>query len=62
MTVASNGIVKRLHRTLLDEQFRVMGRKKWYETIEEMQTDLNAYMAAYNAKRPHRGRAMKGAN
>jgi transposase InsO family protein len=28
----SNGFVERLHRTLLDEHFRVMGRKKWYET------------------------------
>ncbi len=33
----SNGFVERLHRTLLDEHFRVQGRKKWYETIEEMQ-------------------------
>ncbi len=56
----SNGFVERLHRTLLDEHFRVMGRKKWYETIEEMQTDLDAYIAHYNQKRPHQGRAMKG--
>ncbi len=27
----SNGFVERLHRTLLDEHFRVMGRKKFYE-------------------------------
>lgn len=33
----SDGIVERLHRTLLDERFRVEGRKTWFETIEEMQ-------------------------
>jgi transposase InsO family protein len=36
----SNGYVERLHRTLLDEHFRVMGRTKFYESIDEMQTDL----------------------
>jgi len=56
----SNGFVERLHRTLLDEHFRVQGRKKWYETIEEMQADLDAYLAVYNTKRPHQGRGMKG--
>ena len=40
----SNGFVERLHRTLLDEHFRVMGTKKRYETIAEMQTDLDAYL------------------
>jgi transposase InsO family protein len=56
----SNGFVERLHRTLLDEHFRVMGRKKWYETIEEMQADLDVYLVTYNTKRPHQGRAMRG--
>jgi hypothetical protein len=52
----SNGFVERLHRTLLDEHFRVMGRKKWYETIEEMQKDLDAFLVVYNTKRPrHEG-------
>ena len=49
-----------LTRTLLDEHFRVQGRKKWYETIEEMQADLDAYLVHYNTKRPHQGRAMNG--
>ena len=26
----SNGFVERLHRTLLDEHFRIQGRTKWY--------------------------------
>lgn len=49
----SNGIVEHLHRTLVDEHFRVEGRRTWYETIEEMQAALNAYLATYNTRRPH---------
>ena len=56
----SNGYVECLHRTLLDKHFRVMGRKKWYETIDEMQKGLEAFLLHYNTKRPHQGRNMKG--
>src|SRR5690606_41568292 len=31
----SNGFVERLHKTLLDEHFRIKGREKWYERSEE---------------------------
>jgi transposase InsO family protein len=56
----SNGFIERFHRTLLDEHFRVMGRKKWYETVEEMQKDLDAFLVLYNTKRPHQGIGMNG--
>ena len=56
----SNGIVERLHRTLLDELFRVEGRKTWFETIAEMQAVLDEYLIGYNTKRPHQGRGMNG--
>lgn len=56
----SNGFVERLHRTLLDEHFRVKGRTKWYESVDEMQKDLDAYMKEYNNDRTHQGRNMKG--
>jgi transposase InsO family protein len=56
----SNGFIERLHRTLLDEHFRVLGRKKWYETVEEMQGDLDGYLEGYNRRRPHQGRGMDG--
>ncbi|RZU48107.1 winged helix-turn helix protein [Fluviicoccus keumensis] len=56
----SNGFIERLHRTLLDEHFRIQGRTKWYETLEEMQADLDAYLLHYNRQRPHQGRNMKG--
>lgn len=56
----SNGFVERLHRTLLDEHFRVAGRSKWYESLGPMQVDVDAYLKAYNHERPHQGRNMKG--
>jgi transposase InsO family protein len=56
----SNGFIERFHRTLLDEHLRIMGRKKFYESIDEMQKDLDLYLIQYNLKRPHQGRNMKG--
>ncbi len=56
----SNGFVERLHRTLLDEHFRIKSRQKWYESVEEMHKDLDAFLIFYNAKRPHQGRNMRG--
>lgn len=55
-----NGIVERLHRTLLDEHFRVERRKTWFETIDEMQIVLDDYLIGYNTRRPHQGRGMNG--
>ena len=56
----SNGIVERLHRTLLDEHLRVQGRTVWHETVAEMQTALDAFLLRYNRERPHQGRGMNG--
>ena len=56
----SNGFVERLHRTLLDEHFRVKGRQKWYECLNEMQQDLEIYLKHYNYDRAHQGRNMNG--
>lgn len=56
----SNGTVERLHRTLLDEHFRVEGRCTWFESITEIQAVLDQYLHGYNNHRPHQGRGMKG--
>ncbi len=45
----SIGFVEWLHRTLLDERLRIIGREKFYDSIEAMQKDL----VTYNTKRPH---------
>ena len=56
----SNGIVERLHRTLLDEHFRIKSRIKFYEDIKEMQSDLDSHLHIYNYERAHQGRNMNG--
>jgi transposase InsO family protein len=52
----TNGIVERFHKTVLDEFYRVAFRKKIYRSIEELQADLDVWIAEYNELRPHQGR------
>jgi transposase InsO family protein len=52
----TNGICERFHKTMLNEFYRVAFRKKIYRTVEEVQTDLDAWMEEYNQQRPHQGR------
>jgi transposase InsO family protein len=52
----TKGICERLHKTLLDEFYRVAFRKKVYPGLEELQTDLDAVVERYNQERPHQGR------
>ncbi|MBC6408548.1 MAG: IS481 family transposase, partial [Rhodobacteraceae bacterium] len=35
-------------------------RKKLYRSVEELQTDLDVWLAKYNAQRPHSGRYCYG--
>lgn len=56
----TNGFVERFNRTLLEEFFMVTFRKKWYESVEELQHDLDAYLFEYNFRRPHMGYRNKG--
>lgn len=52
----TNGIVERLHKTLLNEFYRVTFRKKLYHSLEELQADLDGFLEHYNTERPHQGR------
>jgi transposase InsO family protein len=52
----TNGICERFHKTVLNEFYRVAFRKKLYTTLEEIQADLDAWLAQYNSERPHQGR------
>ncbi len=51
----TNGFVERFNRTVLDEFFREAFRNKFYATVEELQADLDTWLAYYNNERPHRG-------
>jgi transposase InsO family protein len=52
----TNGICERFHRTLLDEFYRVVFRKKLYQSLEELQQDLDIWMEHYNRERTHSGK------
>jgi hypothetical protein len=52
----TNRICERLHRTMLDEFYRIAFRKKVYRSIQALQADLDAWLADYNQHRPHQGR------
>ena len=52
----SNGICERLHRTMQDEFYAITFRKKLYQDLETLQTDLDQWLDHYNNERPHSGR------
>ena len=52
----TNGIVERLHKTMLNEFYRIAFRKKLYASIRELQEDLDEWIKSYNEERPHQGR------
>ena len=52
----TNGIVERLHRTMLNEFYRITFRKKIYTSLAELQTDLDEGLRYYNEERVHQGR------
>lgn len=56
----TNGICERFHKTILNEFYQVTFRKKIYETMEELQKDLDAWLIAYNHERTHQGKMCCG--
>lgn len=54
-TPRTNGFVERFNRTILDEFFKETFRNKLYLSLEELQADLDIWLAYYNNERPHRG-------
>ncbi len=56
----TNGICERFHKTILEEFYQIAFRRKIYETIEELQADLDQWIDKYNQERPHSGRYCYG--
>ena len=52
----TNGICERFPKTVLDEFYRIVFRKKIYPGLEELQADLEMWLRAYNEERCHQGR------
>ena len=54
-TPKTNGFVERFNGTVLDELFRVKMRETFYETVDALQADLDAWLVHYNTERLHLG-------
>lgn len=52
----TNGICERFHRTMQEEFYAIAFRKKMYNSLEELQTDIDCWINYYNEERPHSGR------
>ena len=56
----TNGICERFHKTMLEEFYQIAFRKKIYESLEQLQADLDVWIKNYNEERPHSGRYCYG--
>jgi transposase InsO family protein len=52
----TNGICERFHKTILQEFYQIAFRKKVYQNLEELQTDVDEWVRFYNEERSHSGR------
>lgn len=58
----TNGICERFHRTMQEEFYAIAFRKKMYNSLEELQIDIDAWISYYNEERSHSGRYCFGKN
>jgi transposase InsO family protein len=56
----TNGICERFHKTIQEEFYSVAFRKKVYYNLDQLQQDLDEWMAEYNLNRTHTGRYCYG--
>lgn len=56
----TNGICERFHKTILHEFYQFVFRKKIYETLDELQKDLDDWLYHYNNERTHQGKMCCG--
>jgi transposase InsO family protein len=52
----TNGICERFNKTVLNEFYRVVFRKRLYQALEALQADLDRFIDDYNTQRSHQGR------
>lgn len=56
----TNGICERFHKTILQEFYQVIFRKKVFSTLEELQQELDQWINWYNTERTHQGKMCLG--
>lgn len=56
----TNGICERFHKTILQEFYQPALRRRIYNTLEELQVDLDEWLDVYNNERTHQGKKCCG--
>jgi transposase InsO family protein len=56
----TNGACERVQRTILEEFYQVTFRKKIYQTLDQLNDDLQKYLFKYNYQRTHQGKRTQG--
>jgi len=56
----TNGICERFHKTILDEFYRTIFRKKVFDKIDDLQIELDQWLMFYNQDRTHQGKRCQG--
>jgi len=56
----TNGFCERFHRTVKEEFFQVAFRRTLYESLDQLQLDLDRYLEFYNRERAHQGYRTQG--
>jgi transposase InsO family protein len=56
----TNGVVERLHKTMLNEFHRIAFRKRLSASIADLQADLDEWIRGYSEAGPHQGRGCFG--
>ena len=51
----TNGICERFQKTVLNEFYRVVFRRRLFRTLDELQRDLDTWITEYNEYRQHPG-------
>jgi transposase InsO family protein len=52
----TNGICERFHKTMQEEFYAVAFRKKIYNSLVDLQADVDIWLDHYNKERPHSGK------
>lgn len=56
----TNGAAERFQRTILEEFYQLTFRTQIYETIDQLNDDLQKYLNTYNYQRTHQGKRTQG--
>lgn len=56
----TNGICERFHKTMKEECYMVIFRKKIYHSVDDLKIDADEWIRNYNTSRPHSGKHCYG--